>query len=701
MPPEKLAPLHMSRFAIRPESHVVLRYGAAIILVAAALGTALILLHHNLPHPFLTFSFAAIAITFWQAGTGPGLLALLLSYLALGNLLTPVKIVGSASESYVVIYGIFGGAISWFSASRRRAERLLKEARDHLELRVTQRTSELSAANKELHAIHKELRNEKERLKLLLDLNNTIVSNLDLRNLLREISASVRHLMQCDAVGVNLPDPENGELKLHALDFPSSKGFLREGMLRPPGSAASRAFRTGDPVTFLFGDSDPGIAETGLESEGLQSACWLPLISHARMLGVLGLSRLEAKPFSQEDVHFLMQVASQVAIAVENALAYGQISELTGRLAQEKLYLEDEIRTEANFDEIVGKSEALHRVLKLVETVAPTDSTVLIYGETGTGKELIARAIHDLSSRSSNTFVKLNCAALPAGLLESELFGHEKGAFTGAIAQRIGRLELADHGTLFLDEVGEIPLELQPKLLRVLQEREFERLGGTRTIRTDVRLIAATNRDLAAMVQEQKFRSDLFFRLNVFPVELPPLRDRPEDIPLLVRHFAEEFSRRMGRRVEAISSQTMNALRQYRWPGNIRELQNVIERSVILSLGPSLRVPVAELHSQTMPAGVSTAKAKPERRAPVRSILAEVDRNQIIRALKEAEGRVGGSSGAAARLGLKRTTFITRMKKLGIDPNQVSERKTDSADTSDTADTSGVQDSPLNLTSSE
>jgi formate hydrogenlyase transcriptional activator len=328
--------------------------------------------------------------------------------------------------------------------------------------------------------------------------------------------------------------------------------------------------------------------------------------------------------------------------------------------------------------------------------VAPTDSTVLICGETGTGKELIARAIHDLSSRNSKTFVKLNCAALPAGLLESELFGHEKGAFTGAIAQRIGRLELADHGTLFLDEVGEIPLELQPKLLRVLQEREVERLGSTRTIRTDVRLIAATNRDLAAMVEEQKFRADLFFRLNVFPIQAPPLRERPEDIPLLVRHFAEEFSRRMNRRIETVSSETMNALCQYVWPGNIRELQNVIERAVILSSGPSLKVPIAELHSRAIPFS-EDASSRSTKRRPVRSILAEVDRNQIVQALQEAGGRVGGRDGAAARLGLKRTTFITRMKKLGIDPNQVSERKVDSTDTSDTSDASTVQDSPLDL----
>ena len=691
----------ISMFSVRPGSPVVLRYGTAIILVAAALGIALFLRHDNLPHPFISFSLAAIAISFWSAGTGPGLVALLLSYLALSALFVPGKILGSSSEPYLAFYGIFGTAVSWFSTSRRRTERLLTEARDHLEARVAERTRELAQANEELQGTDAKLRHEKDRLKLLLDLNNSIVSKLDLRDLLRDISASLRRLMQCDAVGVNLPDQETGELKLFALDFPGAKGFLREEMPRTSGSLASKAFITGEPVTFIIGQ-DVATVEADFGREGLQSACWLPLISRSRVLGVLGLSRLQAIPFSKEDVHFLTQVATQVAIAVENALSYRQISQLSDKLAQEKLYLEDEIRSEANFEEIVGKSQALHGVLKLVETVAPTHSTVLIFGETGTGKELIARAIHDLSSRSSNTFVRLNCAALPAGLLESELFGHERGAFTGAIAQRIGRLELANHGTIFLDEIGEIPLELQPKLLRVLQEREFERLGSTRTIRTDVRLIAATNRDLAAMVQEQKFRADLFFRLNVFPVELPPLRDRPEDIPLLVRHFAEEFSRRMGRRIEAISSQTMNDLRQYRWPGNIRELQNVIERSVILSSGPTLKLPVAELQSRTMPASTNQApQPHSARRRPVRSILAEVDRNQIIRALKETGGRIGGPSGAAASLGLKRTTFITRMRKLGIHPNPVSQLEMDSTDTSDASDISAVQDSPSDITSSD
>jgi formate hydrogenlyase transcriptional activator len=693
---------HISKVAARAGWALVLRYGAAIVLVAAALGTALILRYANLPHPFTSFSFAAIAVAFWYGGTGPGLLALLLSCLGISDFFMPIRITDLSSESYIAIYGIFGLLVSRFSTSRHRAERLLTESRDSLEIRVVERTIELTEANEQLQSTQAELRGEKDRLKLLLDLNNTMVSKLELRDLLRVISASVRQMMQCDCVSVNLPDPETGELRLYALDFPDAKGFLQEGMLHAPGSLAARVFSTGQPSTFRLGSGsspDPEAVSKLYRDEGVQSFCWLPLISHGRGLGVLGLSRFAATSFSQDDVYFLMQVASQVAIAVENALAYGQISELTGKLAQEKLYLEDEIRTEANFKEIVGKSQALQRVLKLVETVAPTGSTVLIYGETGTGKELIARAIHDLSPRNSRTFVKLNCAALPAGLLESELFGHEKGAFTGAVAQRIGRLELANHGTLFLDEVGEIPLELQPKLLRILQEREFERLGSTRSIQTDVRLIAATNRNLGHMVEEQKFRSDLFFRLNVFPIEVPPLRERPEDIPLLVRHFVEEFSRRMNRRIETVSSETMNVLCQYAWPGNIRELQNVIERAVILSSGSSLKVPVAELHAGPMPVSEEAAPTAPRRR-PVRSILAEVDRNQIVQALKEASGRVGGRDGAAARLGLKRTTFITRMKKLGIDADRVSEPKVDSADTSDTSVASIVQDSPSDVSSS-
>jgi formate hydrogenlyase transcriptional activator len=321
----------------------------------------------------------------------------------------------------------------------------------------------------------------------------------------------------------------------------------------------------------------------------------------------------------------------------------------------------------------VGKSGALQKVLKELETVGPTDSTVLICGETGTGKELIARAIHNLSSRRSNAFVKVNCAAIPTGLLESELFGHEKGAFTGAISQRIGRFELAHHGTVFLDEIGEVPLELQPKLLRVLQEREFERLGSSRTQRTDARLIAATNRDLSEMVAEQKFRSDLFYRLNVFPIYVPALRERPEDVPLLVRHFAEVFSRRIGKAIHTIRPETMNAVMRYDWPGNVRELQNVIERAVILSTHGVLRVTTAELNGKAAATPRSKEPAVPARKR-MRTNVPTLNREQVVQALREADGRVGGSEGAAARLGLKRTTLIAHMKKLGIDPRTVTQQ---------------------------
>lgn len=375
-----------------------------------------------------------------------------------------------------------------------------------------------------------------------------------------------------------------------------------------------------------------------------------------------------------------------------------QIDELEMRIAKalrhqhlevENVELRQQLQSKFRIDNIVGESPAMKEVFEVVQQVAPTRATVLLLGESGTGKELIAKALHQLSPRAAAPMVTVHCAALSPTLLESELFGHEKGAFTGAIAQRIGRLELANQGSMFLDEVGDIPLELQPKLLRVLQEREFERLGSARTFRADVRLISATNRDLHAMVEDQRFRSDLFFRLNVFPIQVPSLRDRAEDIPVLVRHFAAEFSRRMGKTIETIPSETMKALCNYRWPGNIRELQNVIERAVILSSGPTLNVPVAELQPRATPASPGDdSSATSTKRNPVRSILTEVDRDQMIRVLKETGGRVGGPRGAAARLGVKRTTFITRMKKLGIDPNIMSRHDGLLADTSDSSDTS-------------
>jgi formate hydrogenlyase transcriptional activator len=384
------------------------------------------------------------------------------------------------------------------------------------------------------------------------------------------------------------------------------------------------------------------------------------------VLGTFGVVKYQENAFAG-DCAFLSQIANQVAIAVENALAFGQIRELKEKLSQEKLYLEDEIRSEMNFAQIIGNSASLRKVLKHVETVAPTDSTVLIYGETGTGKELIARAIHDLSPRRSKPFVKLNCAAIPTGLLESELFGHEKGAFTGAIAQRIGRFEVADGGTIFLDEIGEIPLELQTKLLRVLQEREFERLGSSRTLRTDARLIAATNRDLEAMVSEQKFRSDLFFRLNVFPVHVPPLRERQGDIPLLVRHFTQQFSRRMKKAIDTIPSAAMDALCRYHWPGNIRELQNVIERAVIISTGPALSVDISDLKFPKAGHAVEeTTSPKSPTNGALHDVLERSERQHILKALQQCNWVVAGLNGAAAHLGMKRSTLQQRIRKLGI-----------------------------------
>jgi len=521
-----------------------------------------------------------------------------------------------------------------------------------------------------LRGASKELQSKNDRLRLLLDVTNQVVSNLELRDLLRAISHDVRRVMQCDYAGLSLQDAESKQLRLYALDFPEGKGFFHEELVYSiEGSPSGTAFRTMKPLRLQSPFTawlDSPIAQIAVR-EGLKSVCCLPLISRNRAVGVLVLGRLRDDAFSQADISFLSQIANQIALAVENALAYREIRELKEQLSKEKLYLEDEIRTEMNFAQIIGNSASLRRVLKHVETVAPTDSTVLIYGETGTGKELIARGIHDLSPRRSKPFVKLNCAAIPTGLLESELFGHEKGAFTGAIAQRIGRFEVADGGTIFLDEIGEIPLELQTKLLRVLQEREFERLGSSRTLRTDARLIAATNRDLEAMVAEQKFRSDLFFRLNVFPVHVPPLRERQGDIPLLVRHFTQQFSRRMNKVIETIPSATMDALCRYHWPGNIRELQNVIERAVIISAGPALSVDVADLKFPKVSHPEERAAApNPTTNGALHNLLAETERQQILQTLKHCNWVVAGPHGAAARLGMNRSTLQVRIRKLGI-----------------------------------
>jgi formate hydrogenlyase transcriptional activator len=498
---------------------------------------------------------------------------------------------------------------------------------------------------------------------MIAELSSLLLANVDIRKMLGAFSASVRQVVPHDFATLALFDKATGKLRMQFLaDVGDSTASQGEMLLDPDASPAGQAYRTRRPVILNRIDRWPFAPESVRQftEAGMQSGIWVPLIHRERTLGALAVASRRENAFGQHDAEKLGQVAGQVAMAVNNALAFRQIVELRDRLNQEKQYLEEEINVENRFDDIVGESAGLRGVLRQIETVAPTDATVLIQGETGTGKELLARAIHRLSTRSERTFIKLNCAAIPAGLLESELFGYEKGAFTGAIARKVGRLELAHEGTLFLDEVGELPLDLQPKLLRALQEREIERLGGTRPIPVNVRLIAATNRDLAKMVAEKQFRSDLFYRLKVFPVFAPPLRERTSDIPILVRHIVSRHSRRMGKTIETIPPEAMEALTAWKWPGNIRELENFLERAVILSRGPVLHVPLAELEDpedeEEEAASISTNPT-----------LQTAEREHILRALREAKGMIGGSAGAAARLGLKRTTLNSKIKKLGIE----------------------------------
>ena len=511
----------------------------------------------------------------------------------------------------------------------------------------------------QMQSVQQQLKEEHDRLSLLLDVNNTVVSALDLRELLNAVSRSLRSLVPHEYASLSVYDAETQRLQIHALDFPASKGLIQEGLWIPVGGTPhGRALTSRQPLFVTLKDIEQFDLTPRIRAEGLKSGCFLPLISRGRPLGVLVVASLQVETFPQKDADLLQHVANQITIAVENAIAFGQIVDKANKLSEEKLYLQDEIRAEHNFEELIGESTGLKRILEQVQIAAPTDSTILIQGETGTGKELIARAIHNLSARREHTLVKVNCAAIPTGLLESELFGHEKGAFTGAITQRIGRFELAHRGTIFLDEVGDIPLELQPKLLRVLQEQEFERLGSTRTLRVDVRLVAATNSNLAQKVDAKQFRSDLYYRLNVFPVTVPPLRERREDVPLLVRYFAQKYARRMKKEIDTIPAKGMRALVDYHWPGNVRELENFIERAVILSRGPELQIPLSEFKQQAKAASADYPSSL--------STLEEAEREHIFHALRQTNWILGGPAGAAFKLGMKRTTLQSKMRKLGI-----------------------------------
>ena len=518
--------------------------------------------------------------------------------------------------------------------------------------------SEFAVAVESFLAKQEALR-ERDRLETLFDITNALVSKLERDELFSAISAQLSKLIRYDFAMLTLCN-ETGGLDVYALH--SARPLLAEaakGVLDPAGLPSAEVLATGKPVVAHDTDIDrypnPGFRQ--FVELGTKSLCLVPLIAQDRVIGTLDLWRVTDENWSEQDVEFLVQIASQIAMTVSNSLAFRELADMKERLATENLYLEDEICLDQNIGNMVGEGPAFQAVVKGIQTVAPTDATVLITGETGTGKELVARAIHELSGRNKGSFVKVNCAAIPASLLESELFGHEKGSFTGAVVQKIGRFEVADHGTLFLDEIGEMPLELQPKLLRAIQDQEFERVGGSRTIRTDARLVAATNRDLKAMVEEGKFRADLYYRLHVFPLHVPPLRERREDIPLLTRYFVQKHAHRMGRDIDTIPMPVLDALTGYDWPGNIRELQNVLERSVILTHGRALQVPVHELSAKAAPVTWdSPSPAGPH----------NAERERILKALEEAKGLVGGPSGAAARLGLKRTTLQSRMRKHNI-----------------------------------
>jgi len=497
----------------------------------------------------------------------------------------------------------------------------------------------------------------RNHLQLLLELNNALVSNLDLHRLFAAVSEALGRVVRHSYASLSLYDPEKKQFSIFALRLEGSRGLLHEEVVfKAEGSPAGEAFLKRRPllVPKLDVKDYPAEIASSLVAEGIRSACWLPLMRGDKCLGVLCVGDHTENALNADELPFLSRVVNQIAISVENALAFEEIRKLKDRLAEERNYLEHELTANYSFEAMVGVSEPWQRVLEQIRTVAPTDATVLILGETGTGKELVARAIHENSQRAGRTFAKVNCAAVPSGLLESEFFGHERGSFTGAIARQIGRFELAHQGTLLLDEIGDIPLELQPKLLRALQEGQFERLGSSKTISVDCRVIASTNRKLYELVIRREFRDDLYYRLNVFPIQLPPLRDRRLDIPLLVESFVRKHSRRFHKTVEKIPERFMKAMMSREWPGNIRELENMVERAVILTRNGVLALPEED------------ANGAPQSPVVAVTSLADAERNHILAVLREAHGVIGGENGAAVRLGLKRTTLNSRLRKLGI-----------------------------------
>ncbi|MGS3450747.1 formate hydrogenlyase transcriptional activator FlhA [Klebsiella electrica] len=507
---------------------------------------------------------------------------------------------------------------------------------------------------------------ERDNFRILVAITNAVLSRLDIDELVSEVAKEIHHYFRIDAISVVLRSSRKGKLNIYSTHYlDASHPVHDQSEVNEAGTLTERVFKSKEMLLLNLHEHDSLAPYEKMLFEmwgnQIQTLCLLPLMSGNTLLGVLKLAQCDEKVFTTTNLKLLRQIAERVSIAVDNALAYREIQRLKERLVDENLALTEQLNNvESEFGEIIGRSEAMHSVLKQVEMVAQSDSTVLILGETGTGKELIARAIHNLSGRNARRMVKMNCAAMPAGLLESDLFGHERGAFTGASAQRIGRFELADKSSLFLDEVGDMPLELQPKLLRVLQEQEFERLGSNKLIRTDVRLIAATNRDLRQMVADREFRSDLYYRLNVFPIHLPPLRERPDDIPLLVKAFTFKIARRLGRNIDSIPAETLRTLSRMEWPGNVRELENVIERAVLLTRGSVLQLSLPEMNidAETITAEVLAQEGEDEYQL-------------IVRVLKESNGVVAGPKGAAQRLGLKRTTLLSRMKRLGINKDEL------------------------------